>query len=98
MTDPVEKLQLRLELARFYESKNQMEQARALMESIYGENPLLLGVVRSAVDFYWRNKMWDPAIDTLLKAAKSAYPDTRWAIHFRGGAEGNGSQGIRARP
>jgi tetratricopeptide (TPR) repeat protein len=74
MTDPVEKLQLRLELARFYESKNQMKQARGLMESLYGENPLLLGVVRSAVDFYWRNKMWDAAIDTLLKAAKSAYP------------------------
>jgi len=74
MTDPVEKLQLRLQLARFYESKNQMEQARTLMESLYSENPLLLGVVRSTVDFYWRNKMWDPAMDTLLKAAKSAYP------------------------
>jgi len=74
IADPVEKLQLRLELARFYESKNQTEQARTLMEGIYGENPLLLGVVRSTVDFYWRNKMWDPAIDTLLKAAKSAYP------------------------
>jgi tetratricopeptide (TPR) repeat protein len=74
MTDPVEKLQLRLRLARFYESKNQVEQARALMESVYSENPLLLGVVRSTVDFYWRNKMWDPAIGTLLKAAKSAYP------------------------
>ena len=74
LTDPVEKLQLRLELAHFYESKNQLEQARTLMESLYGENPLLLGVVRSTVDFYWRNKMWDPAIDTLLKAAKSAYP------------------------
>jgi hypothetical protein len=74
MADPVEKLQLRLELARFYESKNQTEQARTLMESLYGENSLLLGVVRSTVDFYWRNKMRDPAIDTLLKAAKSAYP------------------------
>ena len=73
ITDPVEKLQLRLELARFYESKNQIEEARALMASLYGENPLLLGVVRSTVDFYWRNKMWDAAIDTLLKAAESAY-------------------------
>ncbi len=73
MNDPVEKLQLRLELARFYESKNQMEQARALFAGIYSENPLLLGVVRSAVDFYWRNKMPDPAIDLLLKASKSAY-------------------------
>jgi tetratricopeptide (TPR) repeat protein len=75
LTDPVEKIQVRLELARFYESKNQIEQARALTETLYGENPLLLGVVRSTVDFYWRNKMWDAAIGTLLKAAKSAYPD-----------------------
>jgi tetratricopeptide (TPR) repeat protein/predicted negative regulator of RcsB-dependent stress response len=74
MTDPVEELQLRLQLARFYESKGQVEQARALMESLYNENPLLLGVVRSTVDFYWRNKIWDPAIETLRKAAKSAYP------------------------
>jgi tetratricopeptide (TPR) repeat protein len=82
MTDPVEKLQLRLQLARFYESKNQMEQARALMESLYSENPLLLGVVRSTVDFYWRNKIWDPAIDTLLKAAKSAYPTLGEQLSF----------------
>ena len=75
LADPVEKLQLRLQLARFYESKNQVERARAVMETVYNENPLLLGVVRSTVDFYWRNKMWDPAIDTLMKAAKPAYPD-----------------------
>jgi tetratricopeptide (TPR) repeat protein len=75
LADPVEKLQLRLQLARFYESKDQLEQARALMESVHNENPLLLGVIRSSVDFYWRNKMWDPAIETLLAAAKSAYPE-----------------------
>ena len=75
LADPVEKLQLRLQLARFYESKNQLEQARALMESVYNQNPLLLGVVRSSVDFYWRNKLWDPAIEILMKAAQSAYPE-----------------------
>jgi len=82
LADPVEKLQLRLQLARFYESKNQVEQARALMESVYSENPLLLGVVRSTVDFYWRNKMWDAAIETLLKAAKSAYPELGRQLNF----------------
>jgi thioredoxin-like negative regulator of GroEL len=75
LADPVEKLQLRLQLARLYESKDQVVQARALMENVYNENPLLLGVVRSTVDFYWRNKMGDPAIATLLAAAKSAYPE-----------------------
>ncbi|MGD0126493.1 MAG: hypothetical protein ABSF46_14110 [Terriglobia bacterium] len=87
LADPVEKLQLRLELARFYESKNQVEPARALMESVYSENPLLLGVVRSTVDFYWRNKMWDPGIDTLVKAAKAAYPDLGRQLSFEAAAK-----------
>jgi hypothetical protein len=38
--------------------------------------------VRSTVDFYWRNKMWDAAIDSLLKAAKSAYPDLGGQLTF----------------
>jgi tetratricopeptide (TPR) repeat protein len=87
LADPVEKLQLRLQLARFYESKNQVEQARALMESVYSENPLLLGMVRSTVDFYWRNKMWDPAIDTLVQAAKAAYPDLGRQLSFEAAAK-----------
>ena len=87
LADPVEKLQLRLQLARFYESKNQIEQARALMESVYSENSLLLGVVRSTVDFYWRNKIWDPAIDTLVKAAKAAYPELGRQLSFEAAAK-----------
>ncbi|MBZ5515831.1 MAG: hypothetical protein LAN62_13500 [Acidobacteriia bacterium] len=72
--DPVERLRLRLELARFQESKGNVEEARRLTESVYRENPNVLGVVRAAVDFYWRNKLWDPAIDVLLQSAKAAYP------------------------
>ena len=87
LADPVEKLQLRLQLARFYESKNQVEQARTLMESVYSESPLLLGVVRSTVDFYWRNKIWDPAIDTLVKAAKAAYPELGRQLSFEAAAK-----------
>ena len=87
LADPVEKLQLRLQLARFYESKNQVEQARALMQTVYSENPLLLGAVRSTVDFYWRNKIWDPAIDTLVKAAKAAYPELGRQLSFEAAAK-----------
>jgi predicted Zn-dependent protease len=87
LADPVEKLQLRLQLARFYESKKQVEQARVLMENVYSENPLLLGVVRSTVDFYWRNKIWDPAIDTLVKAAKAAYPELGRQLSFEAAAK-----------
>ena len=87
LADPVEKLQLRLQLARFYESKNQIEQARTLMESVYSESPLLLGVVRSTVDFYWRNRTWDPAIDTLARAAKAAYPELGRQLSFEAAAK-----------
>ncbi len=73
-TDPVEHLRLQLELARFQESKGNLEEARRSFDSIYHDNATLLGVVRATVDFYWRNKLADPAIDTLLQASKVAYP------------------------
>jgi len=74
IADPVERLRLRLRLMRFQEAKGNVEEARRLIESIYNDNPTILGVVRAAADFYWRNKLWDPAIDTLLRASKAAYP------------------------
>src|SRR5437773_398745 len=74
VTDPVERLRLRLELARFQESQGNVAEARRLFDSIYRDNSTLLGVVRATVDFYWRNKLADPAIDILLQASKAAYP------------------------
>ena len=74
-TDPVERLRLRLDLARFEEAKGNVDEARRLIESIHQENHTLLGVIRATTDFYWRNKLWDPAIDTLVEASKAAYPD-----------------------
>ncbi len=53
------------------------------MEALYRENPKILGVVRSTVDFYWRMKMQPQAIAVLLQAAKDAYPDSRYAVHLR---------------
>ncbi|HEV2495485.1 MAG TPA: hypothetical protein VG204_20705 [Terriglobia bacterium] len=74
-TDPVERLRLRLDLARFEEAKGNVDEARRLIESIHEENHTVLEVVRATTDFYWRNKFWDPAIDTLLEASKAAYRD-----------------------
>lgn len=54
-TDPVEKLRLRVSLARFYEGQQQTAQAAQVIEAVYRDNPVTLGVVRAAVDFYWRN-------------------------------------------
>jgi predicted Zn-dependent protease/Flp pilus assembly protein TadD len=80
--DPVEKMQLRLRLAGFQESKNDMGAARSTIESLYADNPKILGVVRAAVDFYWDNKMPDAAIHTLLQAASVSYPALKTRFTF----------------
>jgi cellulose synthase operon protein C len=73
-TDPVTRLQLRYALIRLYESRKDFSAAQKNVEVLYHENPKLLGVVRSTVDFYWRMKMQPQAISVLLQAAKDAYP------------------------
>ena len=55
-TDPIRRLELRYSLVQFYENKKELEAAQRNMDALYRENPKILGVVRSTVDFYWRNK------------------------------------------
>jgi tetratricopeptide (TPR) repeat protein len=73
-TDPVTRLQLRYQLIRLYEGRKEFTAAQKNVEALYRDNPRILGVVRSTVDFYWRMKMQPQAIDVLLQAAKAAYP------------------------
>jgi len=73
-TDPVTRLQLRYQLIRLYESRKDFTAAQKNVEALYQDNPKILGVVRSTVDFYWRMKMQPQAIAVLLQAAKDAYP------------------------
>ncbi len=73
-SDPVARLQLRYTLVGLYESHKDLPSAQRNIEALYRENPKILGVVRSTVDFYWRTKAYPQAIGTLLQAAKSAYP------------------------
>jgi len=73
-TDPVTQLQLRYSLIRLYEGRKDFLSAQKNVEALYRENPKVLGVVRSTVDFYWRMKMQPQAITVLLQAAKNAYP------------------------
>ncbi len=72
MTDPVEKLRLRLALARFEEGQGHAAQGAAVIDAVYRENPAILGVVRAAVDYHWRNKNAKRAIDVLEEAASHA--------------------------
>ncbi len=69
------RLQLRYRLVQLYESRKDFQSAQRNVEALYRENPKILGVVRSTVDFYWRIKMYPQAIAVLLQASKDAYPD-----------------------
>ncbi len=73
-TDPVTRLQIRYALIRLYEGRKDFVSAQKNVEALYRENPKILGVVRSTVDFYWRMKMQPQAISVLLQASKDAYP------------------------
>ncbi|HKV77206.1 MAG TPA: hypothetical protein VJP02_03660 [Candidatus Sulfotelmatobacter sp.] len=73
-TDPVTRLQLRYALIRLYEGRKDFASAQKNVEALYRENPKILGVVRSTVDYYWRMKMQSQAITVLLQTSKDAYP------------------------
>lgn len=73
-TDPVTRLRLRYALIQLYESRKDFTAAQKNVEALYHENPKILGIVRSTVDFYWRMKMQSQAIAILLQAAKDTYP------------------------
>jgi predicted Zn-dependent protease len=74
-SDPVTRLQLRYALVRLYEGRKDLTSAQRNIEALYKDNPKILGVVRSTVDFYWRMKMYSQSIAVLQQAAKDAYPE-----------------------
>jgi tetratricopeptide (TPR) repeat protein len=81
-TDLTRRLELRYALVNFYEQKKDMAAAQQNVEALYKENPRIMGVVRSTVDFYWRNKLQQRAIDVLLQAAKGSYPALKTQFSF----------------
>lgn len=81
-TDPTRRLELRYALVNFYEQKKDMTAAQQNLAALYKENPRIMGVVRSTVDFYWRNKLQQRAIDVLMQAAKDSYPALKTQFSF----------------
>ncbi len=74
-TDPVQKIELRYTLSNSLESRNEIAAAAKIVDSVYRDNPRILGVVRATTDFYARTNQTPRAIGTLLEAAKTATPD-----------------------
>src|SRR5262249_22150965 len=81
-TDPNRRLELRYALVNFYEQKKDLAAAQQNVEALYKENPRIMGVVRSTVDFYWRNKQQQRAIDIRTQAAKDSYPALKTRFTF----------------
>ncbi len=73
--DPVDRMRLQIELVHFFESRKEPAKARDTMNALYRENPLVLGVVRAAVDFENRQGRPDRAIEILQAAATKSRPD-----------------------
>jgi tetratricopeptide (TPR) repeat protein len=73
--DPIQRLQLRYALTHFFEDQKNLAAAERNVDFLYRENPKILGVVRATVDFYWRNKKQQRAIDVLMQAAEDSYSE-----------------------
>ena len=66
-----------MELASFLEGRQDATGAAGTIDAVYRENSRILGVVRAATDYYWRNKNANRAIEILSSAAVSAHPVLR---------------------
>ena len=73
-TDPVQQMQLQLQLAQSYADAKDLAAAQRVIESLYNANPKIVGVVRATVDFYWQHKQPQRAVATLVAAAHQANP------------------------
>ena len=82
-------MRLTLANARLLESKKDIAGAAHVVDALYRDHPLILGVVRGAVDFHVRNRQPAEAIDILLDAAKHATPDLAGAVHAGIGSHRN---------
>jgi cellulose synthase operon protein C len=71
-TDPVEKLEARLEVASFREGRKDIPGAEGELSALLRENPNLLGVLRANVDFFGRTAQLAKAVPVLEAAAGRA--------------------------
>src|SRR5260370_31217206 len=61
-SDPVTRLQLRYTLARLYESRKDFAAAQRNVESLYQQNPKILGEARSTAYFYYRCELYQQSL------------------------------------
>ena len=81
-TVPDQKLPLQIELVRFYENRNRVNDARALLEQLQTANPKSLGLIQDLEAFYWRHQLRDRAIDLLEQSIPLANVNYRKQFLF----------------
>lgn len=81
-TDPVRQMELRYDLAHFYESSGKAGAAQSTMDALYQGHPKVLGVVRATVDYDWAHERRQQAVDVLREAAGAAYPSLGRQFNF----------------
>ncbi|MBI4910363.1 MAG: hypothetical protein HY820_42490 [Acidobacteria bacterium] len=75
--DPLDKLELRLTLARAYEEQKNVAAAARTIDALQRENPMILGILRAAVNYHSRNGNEMRAVELLTNAAPSAHDSIR---------------------
>ncbi len=92
--DPVQRIELQYTLARSYEQDSQhrdLTAAQNIIESVYKDNPKVLGVVRTTADFYWTNQHPQQAIAILVDASHDANPELARAFTLEAATKSNQS-------
>lgn len=80
--DPVRVRRLRIDKVRLLEQQGDDAAAERTIEALYRDDARILGVVRSAIDFHWRNKNYDRALAILGEAEMAAYADLGQRFRF----------------
>lgn len=73
---------LELELARFYEGRNRIEEARAALERLHAADPKSLGLIQDLEAFYWRHQLRDQAVALLERSVPLANANYRRQFLF----------------
>ncbi|MDA1312976.1 MAG: hypothetical protein O2968_06550 [Acidobacteria bacterium] len=81
-SDPVDQMRLKLSLMHHHEQRGEQAEARAIIDDLYRGQARILGVVRGAADYHWRQKNYDRAFQILDEAAAASYPALKESFTF----------------
>ena len=72
----LDRIQLTLDLARFYEAQEQQDRAEAAYRKLYTSMPRSVGIINEMLSYYWRAQKYDKAFavyDEVIPVANAVY-------------------------